>query len=184
LIKLSKCRPIESTLSDDEEWISDESNDDNPVPVQYRFTDLDKHIRGCIEEYGAVFPKLNFSSPKVSESNLVESGVFFKEKVKDASWLLPSSAPLKCTSPADVYMLLKSSDFITHDLHVDNVFEGCNMSQGTSQTTEYELELVLRKWYPVDRGREVRCFVRNNVLLGKFYTTQSSTNGEDSLILL
>jgi hypothetical protein len=87
---------------------------------------------------------------------------------KDASWLLPSSAPLKCTSPADVYMLLKSSDFITHDLLIDNVFDGCTVSEAdTSQLTEYELELVLRKWYPVDRGREVRCFVRENVLLGE-----------------
>ncbi len=65
-------RPIESTLSDDEkEDMSDESKDDGPVPPDYHFPDLDKHIRGCIEEYGAVFPKLNFSSPKVSEDKLL-----------------------------------------------------------------------------------------------------------------
>jgi len=66
-------------------------------------------------------------------------------------------------------MLLKCSDFINHDLLVDNVFEGCDTSEGTSQKTEYELELVLRKWYPVDRGREIRCFVRDNILLGEEY---------------
>jgi hypothetical protein len=55
-------RPVESTLSDDER-----EDDDDPVPPKYLFPDLDKHIRGCIEEYGAVFPKLNFSSPKVSK---------------------------------------------------------------------------------------------------------------------
>ena len=31
--------------------------------------------------------------------------------------------PLKCQSPADVYLLLKSSDFISHDL--DHAFDGC-----------------------------------------------------------
>jgi len=59
-------------------------------------------------------------------------------------------------------MLLKSSDFIAHDLSTDNVFEGCEDALSTS----YDLELVLRKWYPVDRSRELRCFVRQNVLVG------------------
>ena len=69
-------RPIETTLSDDEKdrGLADESKDDDPVPPKYHFPDLDKHIRGCIEEYGAVFPKLNFSSPKVSEDNLSSKG--------------------------------------------------------------------------------------------------------------
>jgi hypothetical protein len=78
-------------------------------------------------------------------------------------------------------MLLKSSDFINHDLLVDSVFEGCDMREDNSQTMEYDLELVLRKWYPVDRGREIRCFVRDNVLLGEFYTN-CSTSYEELLI--
>jgi hypothetical protein len=81
--------------------------------------------------------------------------------VQDASWMLPQSSPCKCTSPADVYMLLKSSDFITHDLTAESVFTGCN-----SEPEPYALELVLRKWYPVDRSRELRCFVRQNALIG------------------
>lgn len=72
------------------------------------------------------------------------------------------SSPLKCTSPADVYLLLKSSDFISHDLDVEHVFEGCD----TEDQPQYDLELILRKWYPVDRSREVRCFVRNDTLVG------------------
>jgi hypothetical protein len=103
---------------------------------------------------------------------------------KDASWLLPPSAPLKCTSPADVYMLLKSSDFINHDLLVDNVFDGCNTNEDILQKTEYELELVLRKWYPVDRAREIRCFVRDNALLGEFTFKKCSTSYEGLLILI
>ena len=61
-----------------------------------------------------------------------------------------------------MYLVLKSSDFVTHDISVERVFEGCN----TNDLPNYELELVLRKWYPIDRSREVRCFVRNDVLLG------------------
>ena len=35
--------------------------------------------------------------------------------LQDAYWVLPGNT-LKCSSPADVYLLLKSSDFIHHDL--------------------------------------------------------------------
>ena len=79
--------------------------------------------------------------------------------------MLPPSNPLKCMAPSDVYTLLKSSDFILHDLNHDHVFEGCDSDdQGRP---DYSLELVLRKWYPVDRSREVRCFVRREILLGE-----------------
>ena len=71
------------------------------------------------------------------------------------------SSPLRCTCPADVYLLLKSSDFISHDLDPEATFQYCE-----GRPKAYELELVLRKWYPVDRVREFRCFVRQEVLLG------------------
>lgn len=80
--------------------------------------------------------------------------------------MLPSSAPLKCISPEDVYMLLKSSDFISHDIERDRVFEGC---RPPSQEVSYELELVLRKWYHLDPSREFRCFVRRRKLIGACY---------------
>ncbi|KAG7088486.1 hypothetical protein E1B28_012474 [Marasmius oreades] len=128
--------------NDDEEAESDDEDENK----QYSFPELDAKVRECIAEYGAVFPKLNFSSPK------------------DANWILPASAPLKCTSPADVYMLLKSSDFINHDLDPELVFEGCEESPSWERET-YELELVLRKWYYMERNREMRCFVRNNQLI-------------------
>lgn len=84
--------------------------------------------------------------------------------VQDASWVLPASSPLKCTCPADVYLLLKSSDFVSHDISKDTVFDGCPSSECL-----YELELVLRKWYPIDRSREFRCFVRQDLLLGALF---------------
>ena len=65
-------------------------------------------------------------------------------------------------------MLLKSSDFITHDLSVDSVFKGTTNAVAKTSSPPYELELVLRKWYPVDSSREFRCFVRKNGLLGRY----------------
>lgn len=82
--------------------------------------------------------------------------------------MLPASSPLKCMSPADVYLLLKSSDFVQHDLSPDHVFDGCE-----SRPSDYDLELVLRKWYPVDRSRELRCFVRQERLLGNLLVSGS-----------
>ncbi|KAF5315292.1 hypothetical protein D9619_007381 [Psilocybe cf. subviscida] len=171
----------ESTLSDDEkdadtnqnenESPSDSESDDEDSDEEdtrrrhYAFPELDVRIRECIKAYDAVFPKLNFTSPR------------------DAAWLLPASSPLKCTSPADVYLLLKSSDFITHDLSPEAVFEGTipptvpsaskTANGSSSESASYELELVLRKWYPVDRSRELRCFVRDGVLLA---ISQRDTN--------
>jgi D123 len=100
--------------------------------------------------------------------------------LQDAAWLLPSSSPLKCTSPADVYLLLKSSDFVAHDLSAQSVFEGCQsrrrsvvidggqeQEQGEEEEDKaYRLELVLRKWFAIDPSREMRAFVRDAVLIG------------------
>ena len=160
--------PAESTLSDESE---DEEEYDEPVPRRYAFPEIDKQIRDCVKEYGAIFPKLNFSSPKVCVRIFIVPRVFSVDQIlQDASWVLPSSSPLKCTSPADIYLLLKSSDFISHDLSVENVFNDCLPTTSSSSPhpswPEYHLELVLRKWYPVDTSRELRCFVRQNRLLG------------------
>ncbi|KAF7299091.1 hypothetical protein MIND_00857400 [Mycena indigotica] len=142
--------PVESTLSDDED-----SGDEEEEFPRFAFPELDDKIRECLRQYGAVFPKLNFSSPQ------------------DAAWVLPASSPLKCTSPADVYMLLKASDFMTHDITPDLVFDGCTETESGAKDRGYQLELVLRKWYPVDKSRELRCFVRDNALIA---ISQRDTN--------
>jgi hypothetical protein len=76
-------------------------------------------------------------------------------------------------TPADVYVLLKSSDFVTHDLSAESVFEGCvdngvvdDGGGGARGGREYKLELVLRKWFAIDPSREMRAFVRDGVLVG------------------
>ncbi|KAG9088591.1 hypothetical protein FRC06_001956 [Ceratobasidium sp. 370] len=152
-------------MSDDEDEASD--SDDEPVR-RYSFPELDSQIRQAIIAYGAVFPKLNWTAPK------------------DAAWMLSTNAPLRCTSPADVYLLLKSSDFAMHDLDDERIFEGCadqilpstngvngehtngivvDISDPSEGGGAYKLELVLKKWYEIERSREVRCFIRENRLL-------------------
>jgi hypothetical protein len=91
-------------------------------------------------------------------------------------------------------MLLKSSDFVLHDLSAESVFEGCididnkkdnddggdkeeealtrddggeQVKKTKTKKYEYALELVLRKWFAIDPSREMRAFVRDGVLVGE-----------------
>ena len=94
--------------------------------------------------------------------------------------------PLKCQTPADVYLLLKSSDFIAHDL--DHAFEGCcddglAESIGNFEIKEqdssplrrgFEFELVLKKWFDMPKSQEWRCFVRDDTLIGQSIPSDNS----------
>jgi hypothetical protein len=94
--------------------------------------------------------------------------------MQDAAFILPQTAhgPLHCTSPADVYLLLKSSDFISHGLDNATAY-----SSGPDETGIFEdgadgregmkVELVLKEYIDINPSREMRCFVRNNVLVGE-----------------
>lgn len=73
---------------------------------------------------------------------------------------------MRCLSPADVYLSLKASDFIQHDINAASAFEGISDTEAESQP--FEVELSLRKWYSFDRSRELRCFVREGALIGRF----------------
>lgn len=53
-------RPIESSLSDD-----GDAEEEEERRRTFTFPDLDAKIREVVAEYDAVFPKLNFSSPRV-----------------------------------------------------------------------------------------------------------------------
>ena len=55
-----------STLSDDEKEVADDDSDSDEPRRTYAFPELDSQIRSAIKRYeGSVFPKLNFSSPRV-----------------------------------------------------------------------------------------------------------------------
>lgn len=96
-----------------------------------------------MRNFGAVTPKLNWSAPK------------------DATYMTANT--MKCLSANDVYLLLKSSDFIMHDL--EHPFDDC--TDGTPKSTlDTPYTLVLRKWVNVNPSVEFRCFVRNSRIIG------------------
>lgn len=110
------------------------------------FPGLDLEIKNCIKEMGGeVFPKLNWSSPK------------------DAAWIAFGNS-LSCRTPADVYLLLKSSDFITHDLY--HPYEDCISVQ--KQTV---FSLALREWRAelINPSLEFRCFIKDRDLIGSIH---------------
>ena len=104
-------------------------------------------------------PKLNWSAPK------------------DSTWISATNS-MACTTPNDIYLLLKSSDFVTHDL--EQVFDGCEDQSEDEYDSENEVEeksvdgplskipyhLVLRKTIPAyNPALEIRCFARSRHLL-------------------
>ncbi|XP_041349986.1 cell division cycle protein 123 homolog [Gigantopelta aegis] len=107
-----------------------------------KFPEFDAQVKKAIQKLGGnVFPKLNWSAPR------------------DATWI-SFDKTLKCTCPSDVYLLLKSSDFIAHDL--SQPFLHCS---DCAANNEIKYELVLRKWQDFQHGSEFRCFVKNNKLI-------------------
>ena len=63
--------------------------------------------------------------------------------------------PLRCTASSDVYTYLKASDFVASDLEL----------------VGEEMEMVLKKWYDVDRAREMRVFVKGGEVVGEGMST-------------
>ena len=106
-----------------------------------------------IEELGGkVAPKLNWSAPK------------------DATWIAATNS-MECRTPNDIYLLLKSSDFVTHDLQhaFDDTVEDDHAKdkQGnpSADPDTIPYHLVLRKWLTLNPSVEFRCFVRNRRLI-------------------
>ncbi len=70
---------------------------------------------------------------------------------------------MECSTPSDIYLLLKSSSFATHDLEYPFA-DTLPSSILTPATIPYVL--VLRKWFKVNPSCEFRCFVRQRTLIG------------------
>ncbi|KAF1810978.1 D123-domain-containing protein [Eremomyces bilateralis CBS 781.70] len=145
---------------------SDDDDEDDDPSTAWREVHL--AIRATIAELGGkVHPKLNWSAPK------------------DATWISATNS-MECRTPNDVYLLLKSSDFVTHDL--EHVFDDCEETDreeeadGPAETSEAQAtgdeearkpdsipeipyHLVLRKSVNFNPSLEFRCFVRNRRLL-------------------
>ncbi|KAK9468963.1 D123-domain-containing protein [Lipomyces arxii] len=125
------------------DWSGDDEDVNKSDPA-IAFPELDAQIRKVLDNYDALTPKLNWSSPR------------------DATWITTTNT-LKCVTPGDVYLILKSSNFITHDLL--RPFDDCTDAT-YHQLPHHEVELVLRKWVEFNPAMEFRAFVRNRTVLG------------------
>ncbi|KAJ3190461.1 hypothetical protein HDU85_000759 [Gaertneriomyces sp. JEL0708] len=138
---------------------SDGNDDETVEPSVPSFPQLQAEIESAIQAFGgAVFPKMNWSSPK------------------DAAWIATGST-LKCNSASDVFLLLKGSDFIAHDL--SHAFEECELQESSVPTRPPHFELVLRKWYDLRPSMEFRCFVKDHALVA--ITQRDTSNYYDFL---
>lgn len=121
-------------------------DDDPAYDPSTNWRETHEAIEAVIEELGGkVAPKLNWSAPK------------------DATWMAATNN-MECRTPNDIYLLLKSSDFITHDLEqaFDDTEDEDTAQQGD---TTIPYHLVLRKWIVLNPSVEFRCFVRNRKLI-------------------
>ena len=97
-------------------------------------------------------PKLNWSAPK------------------DATWISTTNS-MECREPNDVYLLLKSSDFITYDLEhafddcIDDISPKGKEVDASQSLTDISYHLVLRKYFVMNPSVEFRCFVKDRVLV-------------------
>lgn len=85
---------------DEEARWSDEDDDAEGDDCLERpsFPEFTNQIQNSIKSLGGeVFCKLNWSAPR------------------DATWISLGNS-LKCTTPSQVYLLMKSSEFVQHDL--------------------------------------------------------------------
>ncbi|KAJ5242108.1 uncharacterized protein N7469_000435 [Penicillium citrinum] len=144
------------TEDDDYDTFSDDGEEEEDPSIEW--PEVHDQVKSIISEFGKVTPKLNWSAPK------------------DATFMSATN-DTKCQTPNDIYLLLKSSDFITHDL--DHPFDDCVPDQQNDATNspangdsfpdgplpEVPYHLVLRKYVNFNPSLEFRCFVRNRKLL-------------------
>ncbi|KAE8148468.1 cell cycle control protein Cdc123 [Aspergillus avenaceus] len=139
--------PSENARSTDDDNLNDYSDDeaDEQQDPSVEWEEIHAQVKSAISSLGKVTPKLNWSAPK------------------DATWMAATN-DLQCSTPNDIYLLLKSSDFVTHDLEMP--FDDCVPDTPESTTPpEVPYKLVLRKYVNFNPSLEFRCFVRNRVLL-------------------
>ncbi|KAI0023166.1 D123-domain-containing protein [Xylariomycetidae sp. FL0641] len=147
----SNVRPHVVEEVDTDSDTDSESDEDEPpkLPPNQRFPDIHKTIIDKIAELGgAVAPKLNWTAPK------------------DAVWISPHQNTIKCTSPNDIYLLLKSSNFITYDL--EHAFDDCTPTAASSNSASppsFKPVLVLRSYFNIHTAMEFRCFVKHRNII-------------------
>ena len=127
----------------DVDW-GDEGDAPDTASQQRTFPEFSRELSEHLGRYGGkVFIKLNWSAPK------------------DATWMV-LNRDLKCSSLSQIYLLLKSSDFIAHDL--SQPFKDCEDASGES-LTEVSYSLVVRRWEDINPGTEFRCWISGGSLV-------------------
>ncbi|KAM5506605.1 hypothetical protein McanMca71_002198 [Microsporum canis] len=153
---------ISLEVSDDDSWTLSMSNggsnsdkeesddEDRTYDPSQEWPEVHAEVIAKIRELGGqVSPKLNWSAPR------------------DAKWILATN-DMQCRTANDVYLLLKSSNFMNHDL--DHAFDDCVPEPGQEQNMPSDqppipYHLVLRKYFNVNTSLEFRCFVRHRQLI-------------------
>jgi hypothetical protein len=94
---------------------------------------------------GQVFPKLNWSSPK------------------DATWIA-TEKNLKCRNYADIFLLLKSSDFVTHDLTCafDSFQNVQNHHHHTNNTVNLLDRMSIKETSTANSSSGIHDYINNN----------------------
>merc|ERR1712004_835481 len=135
LILPKECNAEES---DEDEVLEPDTNES----TQPSFPDFNLQIKAALDELGgAVFPKLNWSAPR------------------DASWVGVGHS-LKCESLTQIWLLIKSSEFICHDL--TQAFKDCV----DSAAGEITYVLALKKWSSdINPATEFRCYIKQKDLI-------------------
>ena len=158
---------IFSSTSSDAGSDTDEGESEDP---SLAWLDVHQRVKSVITELGGnVVPKLNWSAPK------------------DATWISATNN-MECRTPNDIYLLLKSSDFITHDLeqafddcedesnirsgvpessrNIDHSVDMLGLEPHTPETLDIPFHLILRKTITaLVTSLEFRCFVGARQLL-------------------
>ncbi|XP_065870515.1 uncharacterized protein [Euphorbia lathyris] len=136
---------IHNPIDEEDYQVSEGSGDEAEEPLStLSFPELELKINETIEIIGgAVFPKLNWSSPK------------------DSAWI-STSGTLRCTSFSEIVLLLRASDSLVHDLC--HAYDSCSHKSSSRPPRFF---LALRKWYSsLLPEMEFRCFVRGHHLVG------------------
>lgn len=136
--------PPEDRVPGDDEWDDFSDDEEEPSDPSLEWPDIHTQVKNTVKDFGKVTPKMNWSAPK------------------DATWMSATN-DLQCSTASDVYLLLKSSDFITHDL--EHAFDDCVPDNESSTQPEIPYHLVLRKYVNFNPALEFRCFVRDRALI-------------------
>ena len=128
---------------DDDSNDQSETTEDNETDAP-SFPQFNSDLSKALEDLGGfAFPKLNWSAPR------------------DAAWMGVGHS-LKCDSLSQIWLLLKSSEFIVHDL--SQPFKDCSDQGAPISAVNYVL--ALKKWSDkINPATEFRCFVRNGDLI-------------------